>query len=805
MRFYRLSVSVRQLVEFVFLKGNLSMSFSSPNRMQQGTQGHQFIQKNRETDDWQNEVSVKYETSKDNASVLIKGRIDGVFQQDDITIVEEIKTFLGNSEFLSYSLFDLIPPNDSVKDMTFSCKSVLHLTQVLVYSYIFLKNNNLKEITARLKYLKLNDNSSYSFEYKFTQTPDNQESYDIKILELLFDYAFSVWLKHHIIFSEWSYLSKQSLLELEFPFKFRDEQRKMAAAVYKTITNTHNLFVRAPTGTGKTLASIFPALKTMGEEKVEKIFYLTAKTIGRTVAENTIKLLQSKGAKVRYCVITAKEKACLKDFALCEPDYCEYTHDFYDKLKRALEYAINFDVWNAETIHKIAMKFQLCPFELSLTLSQYAEVIICDYNYCFDPIILLKRHFDGLAHQYCFLIDEAHNLTDRAREMYSGQISSDLLIQWLETFPNKKNLIYKQIQLLETNIKNTYPLDKDFFVLPKFPESISKEVISIQQKIERRLESKNKPFVKYMYLKIYFQLLFFMNVLNSMSENHIIYFQRNKDKYLLKIFCVNPRDAFAEYLKNAMSSIFFSATLHPFNYFRDILAAKDSDPSVSLLSPFDKEKFSLYLFTGINTMYQNRDNAYKPLAELIYNATSQKKGNYLIYFPSFAFLQNVYNFLADYRIDNLVCQQRSMNEYEREQFLCQFDNQEKPVTALAVLGGIFAEGIDLIGDKLIGCMIISVGLPMLGGEKTFIKDFYDLKLNRGFEYAYRFPGFNKVMQAAGRVIRTEEDKGWVILVDTRYAKSMYKELYPPEWQHFKIFNNLSIINDIKNFWHNEIK
>ncbi len=802
MRFYRLSVSVRQLVEFVFLKGDLSMSSLSPNRMKQGTQGHQFLQRNRDSENWQNEVSVKYETVKDNASVMIKGRIDGVFQQEDNVIIEEIKTYMGNDEFITCNLSEYIILNEDTPELRFQCKSFLHWAQLLIYTYIFAKNNEIKKITARLKYLKITDNSSHIFEHSFedNNSPANQ-SFDI--LEQFFNYTFSEWLEHHLKFSEWTYEAKQSLLDLEFPYKFRDEQRKMAVAVYKSITNTQNLFVRAPTGTGKTLASLFPALKTMGEEKIEKIFYLTAKTIGRTVAEKTIKLLQEKGARVRYCVLTAKEKACLKEFTLCEPDYCEYTLNFYDKLRLALEYAMNFTVWNHDVIQEIAKRFELCPFELSLTLSQYAEIVICDYNYCFDPIILLKRHFDGLTHQYCFLIDEAHNLTDRAREMYSGQISSDLLSQWLDLFPNKKKKVYKLIKKLSEDIKNTKPLDKDFFVIPKFPDTINKQIMSIHHQIDMQLEKKNKALVKFMYLKIYFQLLFFQNILNALSENHVIYFQRDKDNYLLKIFCINPREIFAEYLKNALSSIFFSATLHPFSYFRDILAAKESDPSVSLLSPFDKERFSLYLYTGINTMYQNRDNAYQPLADLIYKATSQKRGNYLIYFPSFAFLHKVYEYLSEYKIDNLICQQRTMNESAREEFLCQFDNQEKPVVALAVLGGIFAEGIDLIGDKLIGCMIVSVGLPMLGGEKTFIKDFYDLKLNRGFDYAYRFPGFNKVMQAAGRVIRSEEDKGWVILVDTRYAKSMYKELYPPEWQHFKVFNNLNIIYEIKNFWHKE--
>ena len=621
-------------------------------------------------------------------------------------------------------------------------------------------------------------------------------------LEHFFEYSFTKWLKHHLAFFQWKKSSKESLLDLKFPFDFRAEQRKMAVAVYKNISEGVNLFSRAPTGTGKTLASIFPALKTMGEDKTEKIFYLTAKTVGRTVAEKSIQMLQKNGAQIRYCVITAKEKSCLKEFALCDPDYCEYTHDFYTKVKIAIEYALSINKWNFESITNIAKNFQICPFELSLTLSQYAEIIICDYNYCFDPVVQLKRHFDGLNHSYTFLIDEAHNLTDRAREMYSGTISSDILKEWIEIFPNKKLKIFKELLALNNAVSSVKPLDKDFFILPEFPLNILKIINSIINYIEKQLEKKNKAFTRFYIIKIYFQLIFFLNNVNSITKNHVIYFQRDNSTCLLKVFCVNPREKFAEYLAYAKSAIFFSATLHPFSYFSEILAAEEKDKNISLLSPFKKENFALYIYSGINTLYQFREDSYKPIADLIFYVCSLKKGNYIIYFPSFSFLQRVYDYMQTYNVfEKIVCQKQKMSEKERESFLNLFENTSELLIAFAVLGGLFSEGIDLTGDKLIGCMVISVGLPSLGGERTFIKDYYDHSLHKGFEYAYRYPGFNKVMQAAGRVIRSEEDKGWVILVDQRYAKNYYKELYPPEWRHYKILNNQKmLLQDIKKFW-----
>lgn len=803
MRFYRLSVSVRKLVEFVYLKGDLNFSFSSQNRMQEGNEGHKYLQSNRE-ENWQNEVSLKYEKVTDNSAILIKGRIDGVYQDKNTCIIEEIKTYIGRENFKEYKFSDFAEEFSEFSNIRLYGKSLLHWAQVLIYSYLFAQNNKLDKVSARLKYLKSSDNEEISFEVTFVRDlkEDDFGVYSFSVLESFFEYTFNQWFVHHLQFSEWTENSQESLINLQFPYEFRAEQRKMAVAVYRVIRDSKNLFSRAPTGTGKTLASLFPALKTMGEKHTEKIFYLTAKTIGRTVAEKTIQLLQKNGAMIRYCVLTAKEKACLKEFTLCEPDYCEYTIDFYEKLKQALDYAFTLKVWNYNTIDELARMYMLCPFELSLCLAEYAEVVICDYNYCFDPVIILKRFFeDGLSHNYCFLVDEAHNLTDRAREMYSGILSKVVIRQWLENFP-KKRIICRELNALCDELSLIAPSEKDFVVLDKFPENISKRIISIQLYIEKQLDKKLKAFLKYMYLKVYFQLQFFMNVLGIFSENHVIYFQRDKEDCILKIFCVNPREIFADYLKNAKSTVFFSATLHPFSYFCDILASKESDVKVSLLSPFESRKFALYLYTGINTMYQYRENSYQPLADLIYNAVCQKKGNYIIYFPSFSFMEKVVECISKYNLSNLVCQNRTMKENERERFLDLFEDKDSPVIAFAVLGGIFGEGIDLTGDRLIGCMIVSVGLPLLGGEKTFIKDYYDKTNHQGFDYAYRFPGFNKVMQAAGRVIRTEEDKGWVILVDTRYTRNEYKELFPPEWLHYKIYNNMQIIKDIKNFWEN---
>ena len=800
MIYHRLSISVRDLVEFVYLTGDLGLSFSGGNRMLQGAEGHRSIQKKRK-EDWQNEVYIRYEELEDNVSVLVQGRIDGVLITDDATVIEEIKTYISTLELKNYKLSDFIDEEywfEHIDVLTeyqfkFNGLSFLHWAQGLIYSFMYLKNNNLSEVICRINYVKVSSHLETIVEVLCSE----------EFLSVFYHYTFSKWLTHHKEYSQRKFTTKESLLSLEFPYPFRAEQRKMAVAVYKNITDGTNLFSRAPTGTGKTLAAIFPALKTMGENKTDKIFYLTAKTVGRTVAESAIQLLQNNGGDVRYCVVTAKEKACLKEFALCDPEYCEFTHDYYRKQKKAIEYALTMSKWNYECIKSIAMEYKLCPFELSLGLSQYAEIVICDYNYAFDPVAYFRRHFDNLTHDFTFLIDEAHNLTDRAREMYSGELTSDILKEWIKEFPLKTLKIYKKLVELYEAVEKVEPLDKDFFVLQEYPEKVLKLFEQTTTLIEKQLDKKNKAFLKYYLIKIFFQIYFLLGNVRSATANHVIYYSRGEQSFTLKVFCINPRELLAEYLKSAKSAVFFSATLHPFDYFCEIFAEKEEDNRLTLLSPFDKDKFGLYVYTGINTMYQYREQSYEPLADLIYQLCSVKKGNYIIYFPSFSFMSKVHEILVARHISpiQIVCQKSKMSEKERTEFLKLFDNQDQFMIAFAVLGGIFAEGIDLIGSKLIGSMVITVGLPGLGGENDLIKDYYEQAKHKGFEFAYRYPGFNNVMQAAGRVIRSEEDKGFVILVDQRYTKPDYKELYPPDWQHYKVFSNREAIKkEIERFW-----
>jgi len=794
------SISVKELIEFVYQSGDLKMTFVSTNRMLQGTHGHQHIQRKRGAE-WQNEVYVKYE-NVNATGTTISGRIDGVFKAEDATIIEEIKTYIGRPSFVLFVLSDFIDirywtehwATLSAYQSKFYGLSFLHISQMLIYAHIYCTQHQLDEVICRLNYVKVGTHTEQLFDVLCSK----------EFLEVFFEYTFSSWWVAHQKHNELKRQTLGSLKNLESPYPLRVEQRKMAVAVYKNILAQTNLFSRAPTGTGKTLATLFPALKALGEEQTDKIFYLTAKTSGRRVAEHTLQLLHSKGADVRYCVITAKEKACFKEFPLCEPDFCEYARDYWNKQKEALKVAFDLKVWNYKSIQSIASHFELCPFEFSLALSVYAEVVICDYNYCFDPIIFLRRHFEDVKYNHTFLIDESHNLIERAREMYSRDLSSGELGEWLEHFPASCKKIRSLLSSMNADLRDFYPTDKQFFTLPSFPEKIFRYIEKIIVLIEQRLEKKNKPFEKYYLLKVYFQLVFLCGCIAHITENHVVYYARDERGWLLKVFCINPHEQFVSYLRNAKSAIFFSATLHPFEYFCEVLSRSDKDNKLSVLSPFTKECFGLYVYNGINTLYKYREESYEPLASLIASVCETKIGNYMIYFPSFAFLRNVYEILQQKTNYEIVVQKPKMSESERAEFLSMFEAGDKGLIGLCVLGGIFAEGIDLIGDKLVGVMIISVGLPVLGGEKALIKEYYDVQINKGFEYAYRYPGFNKVMQAAGRVIRSESDKGIVVLVDQRYTKREYKELYPSDWSHYKTFSDSEgLVEEVRRFWFNE--
>ncbi|MCX5779933.1 MAG: ATP-dependent DNA helicase, partial [Firmicutes bacterium] len=663
--------------------------------------------------------------------------------------------------------------------------------------YIFAVQNDLAEISVQLTYFNLETNESK----KFIRI---MEIDDLKIFISNLIEKYSVWASFA---SEWEKTRDLSIRALQFPFPaYRQGQRELAVCAYRTIAKGKKLFAQAPTGTGKTISVLFPALKAMGEGKTSKVFYLTAKTITRQVAEEAFAKMRQSGLKMKTLTLTAKEKICFCEKSVCQPEYCEYAKGHYDRINNAvLETLAECDELSRNVIEKYAQKHKVCPFELSLDIALLADCIICDYNYVFDPRAYLRRFFADSQGDYVFLIDEAHNLVDRSREMFSAQLSKTDFYKMkklhkgrnraLDRILNKINtaMIELRKQCGELGYFITKEKPNDFFNL------VNKyvAVCELMLKENRELSADNN------FMQLYFDSLGFMAIADFYDERYVTLIEAQKEEVTLKLFCLDPSFLLGEALRRGGSAIMFSATLSPPGYFREILGGGEEDQILALDSPFDHKSLCVMTADHVSTMYKNREQSRQNISRLIASFVSRKMGNYIIYFPSYKYMQDVFNeFIVEFPSINAVEQGGGMSEEQREEFLLCF--QENPPTtyvAFCVLGGIFSEGIDLKGGRLIGAVIVSVGLPQLSIQQDIIRDYFNGKNRMGYEYAYMYPGMNKVLQAAGRVIRCESDTGAVLLIDERYGHNNYIKLFPKHWHMCrKIKSSASLEETLESFW-----
>ena len=613
--------------------------------------------------------------------------------------------------------------------------------------------------------------------------------------------------------------------ELEFPFEsYREGQRKLAAAVYRTITAQGRLFVMAPTGIGKTISTMFPALKAMGEGSGEKLFYLTAKTITRQAAGAALNLMRTNGLCVKSVTITAKDKICPLEERVCKPSHCECADGHFDRVNDAIMDALHSaDDFNAEIVMQIAERHKVCPFELSLDLSLWSDIIICDYNYVFDPEVYLKRFFSDKG-DYIFLIDEAHNMADRAREMYSASISKRNLLKAKQLIAQGKSVGFERLadgqaevpevpgmarqdQISGSSrkrkkaqstpcIKTLTKLNKlllekrreceetGFIVEKTKPEELNTMLEIFAYEFSAWLAENPDPDGEL--LQTYFDVLSYINIAELFDEKfRMLYETGEQGELVVKQFCADPSTLLEKRFESGRSATLFSATLTPSRYFTDVLGGGDNCKYLALPSPFFRENMLLIVADNISTKYKSRDSSYERIADLIYNTAIAKTGNYIAYFPSYKYLTEVYSvFCEKYPDVSTARQMQGMAESERDGFLALFDYHDETMIAFCVLGGVFSEGIDLAGDKLIGAIVVGVGLPQLNLELDTVREHYD-EDGRGFDFAYRFPGMNKVLQAAGRVIRSDGDRGVVLLIDDRFSSRQYIELFPEHWQHWR--------------------
>ncbi len=793
-------ISVRSLVEFILRSGDIDnrRAASPENAMQEGGRIHRMIQR-RMGPSYQAEVPLSYAYDAGEYEIIVEGRADGIITEQSVqrvaVTIDEIKG----------TYHDLKKMKAPVP---------VHLAQAKCYAYIYATQKKLPDIRVRMTYCHMETEEIRYF----------HEEYLYEELQTWFGELMAQYRKWADYQFAWQKCRQASIKEMQFPFPYREGQKELVTYVYQTIYHRRKLFIEAPTGAGKTISTVFPALKSMGEGMCERLFYLTAKTITRTVADDTISLLRERGLKLKSVILTAKDKICFMEETECNPVSCPYAKGHYDRVNEAMyDLLTHVDNFTREQIEAYARQYQVCPFELCLDMSLFADAVICDYNYLFDPHVYLRRFFaEGVRGEYIFLVDEAHNLVERGREMYSALLCKEAFLE-----------LKKTVKAYDERIaKNLDKCNKEMLALKRECEgcrvveqtdALVRALMRLGAAIEDYLEDHDDSPVRADILSFYFEVSHFLEMYELADENYVTYSELREDgSFIVKLFCVNPAGNLRDCMRRGRSTILFSATLLPIQYYKTLLGAEEGDYEVYARSVFRPDKLGLYIGSDVTSRYTRRGDAeYYRIAAYIHNIIEKRQGNYMAFFPSHTFLQQVFEIYQKYfnGEGNVECilQESHMNEESREAFLNRFRGnedcdlqslvrmdieieEERSLLGFCVMGGIFSEGIDLKNDSLIGAIIVGTGLPQVCNERELLKKYFDGWGENGFDYAYRYPGMNKVLQAAGRVIRTVDDFGVVALLDERFLSPAYQRLFPREWQEKVVVTVDQIGRKVERFW-----
>ena len=842
-----LHTSVRNLVEFILRGGDIDNRSGRmiTDAMMEGSKIHRKIQRSM-GEDYQAEVPLALTIQAEEYMLVIEGRADGIAYGEFPN---------QNSEKEAYAQDTFLDRTDKSEEMvyideikgvyrnvaTMEAPVYVHKAQAMCYAYIYALQNHLDQIGVQMTYCNLDTEDVKLFQEVFAW--DTLADWFGNLIA-----EYRKWADWQIM---WRRKRQESIQNLEFPYPYREGQRKLVGDVYRTIRRGKNLFIQAPTGVGKTISTIFPAVKAVGEELADRIFYLTAKTITATVAKETFGLLREQGYQAKIIQLTAKEKLCLcgntaieqeaadqdnpyPDFPQikleCNPQNCPYAKGHFDRVNDAVfELLQASDLFTREEILAQARKHRVCPFELSLDVATWCDNILCDYNYVFDPNVYLKRFFqDSSKEKYLFLVDEAHNLVDRSREMYSATLYKEDILAVKKIMKPHNQAIARTLDKCNKAMLDfkreceNYSVCESVGVLTFY---LMRLISQMEEFFEKPREFPDKKTV----LDFYFELRNFVNIYDLVDENYVIYDEMQEDgRFMIKLFCVDPSKNLQKCIDKSVSTIFFSATLLPINYYKRLLSTKEDNYAIYAQSTFDETQRLLAFGRDVSTKYTRRGPAeYEKIARYIRAAIRSKKGNYMVFFPSYKMMQDVYDVFVRVERESdtrngvavsdepsiaeeslkesltIIMQHSNMNEAEREEFLQAFEQEDGgTLVAFCVMGGIFGEGIDLKNDRLIGAVIVGTGLPQISNEREILKQYYDKQGLSGFDYAFRYPGINKVLQAAGRVIRTQEDRGIIVLLDERFLQSDYNALYPREWKNRIVGNVETVDAEICKFWEN---
>lgn len=793
-------ISVRNLVEFILRSGDLdNRRIGAPaDAMLEGGRIHRMIQRRMGTE-YEAEVPLHYTYTSEEYCILLEGRADGIITDTSGVTIDEIKG----------TYRDLV----RVKQ-----PEGVHLAQAKCYAYMYSVKEKLPEIRVRMTYCNI-DTEEIKYFY---------EEYSFEELSLWFQGVIEEYKKWADFQAEWSRTRQKSIEAMKFPFDYREGQKELVTYVYQTIFHKKKLFIEAPTGVGKTISTVFPAIKAMGTGRCDKFFYLTAKTITRTVAEQTLQLLRNKGLVLKSVVLTAKEKICFMQEVECNPEACPYAKGHYDRINDAVyDLLTSEDSFCREKLEEYAQKHQVCPFELCLDMCLFSDGIIGDYNYVFDPHVYLKRFFgDGVQGNYVFLVDEAHNLLERGREMYSASMIKEDFLEMKKLVKPLEGKLERQLERqLEKCNKELLLLKKqctECEIVQEIDDFV-RTLTRLSSTIDDFFDERDSSPIQKELLDFFYEISHFLDIYERVDDNYVTYTEMQDDgQFKLRLFCVNPSKNLQECMLRARSSILFSATLLPIQYYKKLLGGEKEDYEVYAHSVFRPEKKGLFIGKDVTSKYTRRcEKEYYNIACYLYEIIKNRHGNYMAFFPSHSFLQQVYDkfveaFGADGQIE-CILQEDHMDEMSREAFLARFTGnpdcdlneqicmeiemeEERSLLGFCVLGGIFSEGIDLKNDSLIGAIIIGTGIPQVCNEREILKNYFQSRGENGFDYAYRYPGMNKVLQAAGRVIRTAEDVGIVTLLDERFLTPSYLKMFPREWEKYEVVDGTNIAKRVERFW-----
>lgn len=775
-----LTIAVRDLVAHVLRSGDLSFSFSGPARTVEAIRAHQRIQHRRPAG-YLAEQAVSHDADSARFILRVGGRIDGVFPDAAPPLVEEIKTTTG--ELVSAS----------------EAENPLHWGQLKVYAYIYAFGRALEAVDARLTYVQLETGKTLRLERCFSFS--DLEAFFDDLVRRYIDWASTV--------IEFRKIRDRSLSQLVFPYPtYRGGQRQMAVACYRTIRDGGHLLVQAATGIGKTMATLFPAIKAMADIPAGKIFYLTARTTGRMAAEKAMAELSGAGLLFKSLTLTAKDKICFEKERDCAPDECDFARGHFDRINAAVDDLFGSCAFTRQAIEATARRHRVCPFELSLEMSLLADCIICDYNYAFDPRVYLRRFFDGEPGQHIFLIDEAHNLVDRSRAMFSAELSKQTMLDVRRSLRDRLPNVYRQLGkinrwMLDARKMTESTGDRQPAALADSdggtcraealpPEAILPLLRVFMRQADRWLAKNEKTGFRKPLLDLYFEVSAFMRIAELYGGNFATLYRTDGRDLSLKLYCIDPARHLAEGLNRSRSAVFFSATMSPLPYFRQLLGCSTEARFLDLPSPFPSRHFQVFIADGVSTLYRRREETKQRVADFLGAFVQRAAGNYLLFFPSYRYMQAVHAlFRRRYPSIDTLDQQPGMTEQEREDFLRRFrSGNQNTLAGFAVMGGIFGEGIDLVGNRLSGAAVVGVGLPGICLERELIRTHF---ADTGFDYAYTYPGINRVLQAGGRVIRSEQDRGSLLLIDSRYATFRYRCLLPEHWQPNRVRSPESLL------------